>query len=341
MTPSPPSTAGSASPTRRAPPRHLSPALSAVVALTALAAGCEREFTSLPGPRPEGCERQDPFGEDALIDDLAYLASPELDGRAPGTAGDEAARAFVAERFGCLGLTVVAKDDDYQQRFTDSEDNETGNVIAMIPGSGAGVSDESIVLSAHIDHFGYGWLGANDNASGVTTLLAIAQDMVNRDLQPERNVVFAVFGAEESGYEGSEYFMGHSSPGIDKDKIVYNVNMDMVGSYTESETLYAFGAFSGTPGREAVAAHAGEHLVLDVSVGEGSDESDNQSFCSRGVPYLFFWTDDRPCYHRRCDTSARIDFESMTDIAPLIGDVALDLADSPDAIGAVGCELER
>lgn len=262
--------------------------------------------------------------------DLAYLASPALDGRAPGSAGDVSARDLVAERFACLGLVETGTGDGYQQFFTDSEGNETGNVLGMIVGSGSSVKEESVVISAHIDHFGGGWLGANDNASGVTALLAIAQSMVNESAQPDRTIVFAALGAEESGYEGAEYFMEHPPSGIEVDRIVYNVNMDMVGSYLSSSTLYALGTFQDTPGREAVRIHSDASPTIDVSLGGGSDLSDNYSFCSRGIPYIFFWTEDSECYHERCDRSDLIDYDALPEIAALSGAVSLDLASSQD-----------
>jgi hypothetical protein len=268
--------------------------------------------------------------------DLAYLASPELDGRAPGSAGDELARAFIADRFACLGLVELGTGEGFHQPFSDDADNQTGNVLAMIPGAESSVMGESVVISAHIDHFGDGWLGANDNASGVTALLAIAQQLMTEGERPDRTIVFAAFGAEESGFEGAERFMRRAPTGINLDQIVYNVNMDMVGSYDSTATLYALGTFRGTAGREAVGAHVADHPTLDVSLGEGSDQSDNYSFCARGVPYVFFWTEDELCYHERCDRSERIDYEALTEIASLSGATALTLANSEaDLIGAV------
>lgn len=307
----------------------------------ALISGCsagklDTNDSSLPGPLPEGCVRSDAYDQDAMTEDLAYLASPELDGRAPGSTGDAVARDFVAERFECLGLTRTGTGDGYEQRFTDAEGNETGNVLGMIVGSRSSLADEVIVVSAHIDHFGDGWLGANDNASGVTALLAIAASMVNEDAQPERTVVFAAFGAEESGYEGSEHFMEEPPSEIEVDRIVYNVNMDMVGSYLSSSTLYALGTFQGTAGREAVHARSDEHPTIDISLGDGSDLSDNYAFCTRGIPYVFFWTEDTDCYHERCDRSELIDYDALPEIASLSGAVALDLASSDeDLLGGV------
>ena len=296
----------------------------------AVSTGCSDDTTypSLPGPRPEGCDRPIAYDEDDLTADLAYLASPELDGRYPGTQGDVEARNFIAERFSCLGLEDVGNLAGYTQSFTNDEDEHTANVLAMIPGADPSVADESIIITAHIDHLGDGYLGASDNASGLAALLAIAQDMTNRNVRPDRTLVFAAVGSEEPGFEGSEYFVTHPPSGFDPDRIVYNINMDMVGSYDQSGTLYALGTFEGEPGTTAVSSNTSNHPGIDVSLGDYSDQSDNVSFCTRGIPYVFFWTEDEECYHERCDTSSRIDFESLSEIAALTGEVALDLANS-------------
>lgn len=260
--------------------------------------------------------------------DLAYLASPALDGRAPGSPGDVAARSFIAERFACLGLATVGSMVGFEQPFTDQAGNHTANVLGQITGTKPGLAAESVLISCHTDHFGGGKLGANDNASGVAALLSIAQDLVNRGIKPDRTLLFAAFGAEETGFEGSEYFMTNPPPAFDTSKLVYNVNMDMVGSYTASKMLHALGSFDGTAGKTAVMAHTSEHPNLTLSFGDESSLSDNATFCSRGVPYLFFWTEDTECYHQTCDTSARVDYASLASIAPLVGAVSLELANS-------------
>ena len=48
------------------------------------------------------------------------------------------------------------------------------------------------------------------------------------------------------------------------------------------------------------------------------------------MPYVFLWTEDGECYHERCDTSSRIDYASLAEIAALAGEVTLDLANSDD-----------
>jgi hypothetical protein len=62
--------------------------------------------------------------------------------------------------------------------------------------------------------------------------------------------------------------------------------------------------------------------------------SDNYTFCTRGIPYLFMWTDDPSCYHEQCDTVNRIDGASLSAIADLTGAVTRDLADSAANLAA-------
>lgn len=265
---------------------------------------------------PSGCSRDDAFDQDALQADLAWLASVELDGRAPGSPGDAAARDFVEARLSCLGLSTTI------QAFTDDAGNDTANVLAIIPGTG--LADEVVVVTAHLDHFGGGFLGANDNASGLAGLLAIAHAM--RDDVPRRTVVLAAVASEEQGFEGSRYLLAHPPPGIDPDGIVFNVNLDMIGSYRQTGTVYALGALSGTYSKTVVKGLEGAYAGLDISYNWGSAESDNATFCREGIPYLFLWTEDPDCYHDDCDTADRIDYSHLSQIAGLAGAVAAEAA---------------
>lgn len=296
-----------------------------------MAVGCGGDV----GPWPErpACPGV-AYDRAAMEADISWLASPELDGRYPGTEGDLAARDLVAERFACLGLASFPGAADYHQPFVDAEGDATGNVLAYLPGEGAH-ADDLVVVSAHIDHFGAGRLGANDNASGVAGLMAIAAAL-SEGPAPDRTVVFAAFGAEESGYEGSLHAMIEPVDGFVPEDVVYNVNMDMIGSYDSTDLVYALGTFRGTPGRAAVDAALTDYPGLDVGTGDWSDLSDNETFCTRGIGYVFMWTEDLECYHRRCDTVDWIDFPHLVQVAQLTGDVARALADSPqDLRGAV------
>jgi hypothetical protein len=299
--------------------RHAQCLLS-VLLLPALAS-CERAATP--------SKLDDSMDVDVLRADLEYLASPELDGRVPGSAGDEAARAYVAERFEDLGLEMSSGTEGYAQPFVDSDGRATANVLGFLPGADEDVGDEMIVLSAHLDHLGNGRLGANGNASGVSALLAIAEAL-SAGAPLRRTVLFAAFGAEEAGFEGSAAFLASPPPDVDPSDLVYNVNLDMIGTYDQTGTVYALGSMPETYGRAVLDDLVDAYPELDVGLGDPSDLSDNATFCTVGVPYVFFWTDDPDCYHETCDTAERIDYASLASITGLTTDLVGALADTDE-----------
>jgi len=265
-----------------------------------------------------------PFAIETLREHVVALASPALDGRFPGTPGDAAARARIAQRFRCLGLAAAGDGDGYEQAFTDPAGHATANVIGYV--RGATKPDEIIIVGAHHDHLGGGYLGANDNASGVATLLAIAQAVRQHDAAPARTIAFVTFGAEEQGLVGSSYFVAHPPAELPLAHVVQLVNLDMIGSYASKRAVYAFGAFARQPARTILARLDDAFPRLRVGIGGHSVRGDQLAFCQAGIPYVFFWTPDGPCYHERCDTAAQLDLPHMAQIAELAGGLVRELA---------------
>jgi len=254
----------------------------------------------------------------ATGDDIAALAAPALEGRAPGTAGNAKAREYISTRMMCAGATGAGT-------LGDGPAVRGGNVVGYVPGTDP--DPDVIVVGAHYDHLGRTkdglLLGANDNASGVAGLLAIARDVAAHP--GKRTVVFVAFDREEEGELGAHAFADDPPPFARMDRVVYMVNLDMIGSY-RGNGLAAFGATRGTPAAAALGRLARGHKRLDVSRGGASDRSDNAPFCAAGVPYVFFWTPDRACYHAACDTVARVDAADAAEIAELAGELVRDLA---------------
>lgn len=263
----------------------------------------------------------EPLTVDALRARLGQLAARELDGRAPGSDGDRAARATIVERFRCLGLSPGG-DDGYEQAF-----DHTANVIGYVAGSDPDVAGDIIVIGAHHDHLGAGHLGANDNASGVTALLAIAQALRQGDA-PRRTVAFITFGEEEAGELGSQFFVAHPPAALPLDHVVEYINLDMVGSYDSKGFVAAMGTFDKLPARTLIAHADARFPKLRVGLGGRASRSDHEAFCKLGIPYVFFWTPDDRCYHETCDTVANIDFPHMAQITQIASDLARALADS-------------
>lgn len=288
-----------------------------------------------PAPAAD-CDDGAPYAPTALRDRVAHLASAELDGRAAGSDGDIAARAYLTERFRCLGL-VPAGSDGYAQPFV-ADGHPTANLIGYLPGDDAAAGGEIIVVGAHHDHLGNGHLGANDNASGSAALLAIAQALHHRG-KPRRTIAFVAFGGEELGLLGSQYFAAHPPAALPLERIVYDINLDMVGSYASAGAVYAMGTFRGLAATPIVVALAAEHPALHVGIGGRGTGSDHAAFCRAGVPYVFFWTPDRRCYHERCDTVAQLDVAHLAAIAAFAGELVARLSDAPGDLAAARARL--
>jgi hypothetical protein len=290
------------------------------------------------GPVGKECAG-DAFDEGRLRADLTYLASSDLAGRSPGSAGDASARKFIEDRFRCLGLKPGGTDGTFLQAFTDSDGNKSSNVIGILPGSDPKLSKEFVIVGAHRDHFGRTdqeectglCLGANDNGSGTATVLALAQAMRLRQTAPKRTIAFFLFSSEELGCEGSHYYVKHPTPAIPLASVVYDINFDMVGSYTQwGKRVVAHGTVGNTPGLAEIKpliAPSGLNMEINVP-GIEEDDSDYYPFCVAGIPMVSFFTHDPKCYHRSCDTIEKIDFPNMAKIAKVGSDLAGRLGDT-------------
>src|SRR2546423_4978730 len=112
---------------------------------------------------------------------------------------------------------------------------EAPNVVAILPGSDPKLRNEYVVFSAHWDHLGVGapdktgdtiYNGAVDNASGVASVLAIAEALAKLPpaQRPRRSSLFLFTTAEEQGLLGSEWYSKH--PLVPLQKTAANVNLD-------------------------------------------------------------------------------------------------------------------
>ena len=172
---------------------------------------------------------------------LYTLASDEMEGRKGGTPGIEKAAQYIESEFKRIGLKTFGDLPTYRQtfsfkpkRFKDSI--TSSNIIGVLEGKSK--KDEIVIISAHYDHLGIKskdgvldsiYNGANDDASGVTGVLALAEYF--KKVGNERTIVFATFTGEEgfyrgdSGLRGSTYF----GKGIDASKFVAGINLEMIG----------------------------------------------------------------------------------------------------------------
>ncbi len=213
---------------------------------------------------------------------------------------------------------------------------EVANIVGMLPSGNDNA--EVIVVGAHYDHLGMGGEGsmrpgvqavhpgADDNASGVATMLELAR--LIKDQPRQRDIVFIGFSAEESGLLGSSHFVG-AGPLKDR-KIAAMVNLDMVGRVRD-QTLHVMGVGTGMTLRETVrraSAGLGLNLMLDPS---GFGPSDHMSFTLANVPVLAFFTGVHDAYHTPDDTPETLNTEGMVDVATMALRAVHELANQTEA----------
>jgi hypothetical protein len=203
------------------------------------------------------------------------------------------------------------------------------NVVAVLPGSDAALKDEYVVFSAHMDHVGVGpadadgdsiFNGADDDASGTSAIMEIAQAFASRSRPPARSVIFLLVSGEEKGLLGSEYFT--ANPPVPIGQIVANINIDMIGrNHPDSVTAIGLDYTSLGPLALSVAA-ANPSLRLAVATDHQPEErlferSDHFNFAVRNVPAIFFTTGLHSEYHHPADEPETIDNEKLARVARL------------------------
>ena len=209
------------------------------------------------------------------------------------------------------------------------------NVVGMLPGSDPKLADEYLVVGAHYDHVGFNdegeiWNGADDNGSGTVTLLGLMRSLaaLPQSERPKRSIVFVAFSGEEIGLVGSYHFLVQGL--LPTDKITAMVNTDMVGR-AKDHSVYAVGTQSATGLRPLIEkASAGLGVTVDYTNEEFFDRSDQVGFYYSGIPIVFFNTDEHDDYHKTTDTSDRILYDDMAQIAVLSFRTIRALADVPE-----------
>ena len=174
---------------------------------------------------------------------------------------------------------------------------ESPNLAAVLPGSDPKLKDEYVVLSAHLDHVGVGrpingdsiYNGAMDDASGVATLLDIAERLHAAKTKLRRSLLFVVVTGEEKGLLGSRYFAMH--PTVKPEQMVADLNVDMFLPLFPLRILTVYGLAESDLGQRvrAVAEPMGIRIQADQEPQRNIFiRSDQYSFIKQGVPSLMF-----------------------------------------------------
>ena len=279
---------------------------------------------------------------------ITFLADDALKGREAGTADEAKAANYIADYFRDFGLEPAGDEQTYFQEFTintsilrnphstdtTGEKRLSKNVAAMLKGTGT--SDEFIIIGAHYDHLGYGEFGslyrgdslrihngADDNASGTTGLLELAQYFsVSR---PETDILFLAFSGEEMGLLGSAHYA--DNPTVDLDNALAMINMDMIGRMNDNKVII-FGIGTAENWEDIMLSANTDSLNIDL-VDDGTGSSDHTSFYYKNIPVLHYFTDTHSDYHRPSDDTDYINAEGealvLQHVARVV--IALDVLD--------------
>lgn len=232
------------------------------------------------------------------------------------------------------------------------------NVVALLEGGDARLTNEWVIVSAHFDHNGADdtqiFNGADDNGSGTVALLEIAEAYslaAKEGRRPKRSVLFAAWNSEERGLLGAWAYT--EQPLASLSTIAAVLNMDMVGRNEEvpvgggarfnglevqtaesnNNTLNVMG-FTRAPDVAAAMDKANAGIGLDLKKRYDNNtsnlvrRSDQWPFLQHGVPALGFMTGLHPDYHTRYDRPEKINYVKMEKIARLIHQASWDIANA-------------
>lgn len=263
--------------------------------------------------------------KDEIVRIETELASDKMDGRAIFTTGIDSASAFIEKEFTKIGLAYFKDLKNYRQEFT-SRNKSANNVIGILPGKSK--PNEYVVFSAHYDHLGSIedgtdkiYNGANDDASGTTAVIALA-NYFKALANNERTIIFVAFTGEEIGGFGSKYF----SKNINPDEVVAMFNIEMIGTESKwnKNSAYITGFEKSNFGTILQNNLKGTNFNFYEDPYPNENlfyRSDNATLAAYGVPAHTISTskmDSEANYHQLSDEVSTLDLDNMTEIIKAI-----------------------
>lgn len=219
------------------------------------------------------------------------------------------------------------------------------NVLGKIEGD----LDEWIIFGAHHDHLGQGYFGsrspnkageihngADDNASGVSAILEIAEAFATSGRKPRRSMLFITFTGEEKGLLGSQWYVKH--PVVPHNKVVAMLNIDMLGRLNNNEI-----GMQGTGASKFLMRHCQDaaplfpELKITMTTRAPIPASDHWPFFSEaGIPVLFPMGAIPPEMHTTLDDPETIKYDGIVLGARYMAEIAWRISQDPGYADYVG-----
>lgn len=292
---------------------HLLPRLTAI--LTSLAVLLPAAIGDVPFPTIDPA---------AIRRHVEHLASDEMNGRAFRSDEARLAAAWIAERLAEAGAKPLEGRDSMLVPVGRMP-QAAPNVVAWHPPRGPKPSGEFVLVTAHYDHLPPRssaregedriYNGADDNASGVAGLLAVAGAL--RDDALDVGVVFVAFTGEEAGLIGSRAFLEEET--LPPARIRGMFNMDMISRQPDGAIRLDGGPKGKVLVDLLVRLAPGVPLEMRVDTHpDWLDRSDQGPFLRAGIPAVLFSCEDHEDYHQVTDHADRIDATLAAKVAALV-----------------------
>src|SRR4030066_1243082 len=296
-----------------------------------------------------------PYDENKTTDDLVEF-SFDRGGSIGGFSVVNVKRSFVEQLFQSEGINfkeVCDKIIETKKPFSFELKNSSAkistevkeieaiswNVGGYLEGNDSELKNEWIIIGAHFDHLGMGGEGslyrgdepqihngADDNASGTTGVLELAEKFASVKDQLKRSIVFFTFSGEELGLLGSNYLVNNLPFPVED--AVTMINMDMIGRLKDS-SLIVYGTGTSSSWKDILNKYNDYGFKLTFN-DEGFGPSDHSSFYGKKIPVLFFFTGTHEDYHKPSDDTEKINLAGEKNILDYVYDIAMNIDNAPE-----------
>ena len=289
-----------------------------------------------------------------LKEHLYIFSSDSLEGRLVGSIGQKKAVKYLKDYYIHEGIASPFGDSSYYQSIPKSylggDYNDSENVLAFIKGTEK--PNEIIIISAHLDHKGVSkegdiYNGADDNASGTSALLEIAQafkEAKKNGVGPKRSILLLHLTAEEIGLQGSRFYT--DNPVFPLENTVTDLNIDMIGRVDKSHQnnpnyIYIIGANRLSTELHYISEAINDsffNFELNYRYNAENERnryyfrSDHYNFAKHNIPVIFYFNGVHEDYHQTTDTPDKINFQLLEKRTKLIFGTAWQLANQKERI---------
>ncbi len=255
------------------------------------------------------------ISENNLRKHVRYLASPELQGREFGSKGNRMAVQYIQEQFKEFGLKTPGKFLDYIQNLPGGGQN----LMGISYGNDKELSQECVIIDAHHDHLGNGFVGASDNAAGVGVLLELVR--IFAEDSNRRSLLFACFDGEEQlipidGKRQTMYGAHHyvDNPIFNLKKTAAMLSLDTLGrNDLGNDMVFILGSERSLFIQDVIyrCSSGIRKIMFDVDILTGV-KGNYIPFIKKQIPSLFISNGIHLDYHNKKDTEDKLKYDLLT-----------------------------